>query len=875
MMRAHPTTRTVPAVIRGAIALAAASVTCAAGTDDLAGEETYGACHAGKLELAMRQVAGTDAATGRDLRNFPPDRRVDVRHMRLDLRFEDLETPRFSAVERLTVVPYAVPVTSLRLDAVGLDIHRVTLDGASVEHFIDDDSITLRFDPPLAGTVEREIVFTYDCIEPLDGIFFTPTAADVPGYTAEVHTQGESISNRHWFIAHDSPDERMTTELVVDVPNGYRASSNGRLLAHSGAGGREIWHWLQDKPHVSYLVSLIIGRFDVVEVPHSRVPMHVWVPEGLGHLVPGTYGRTGAMIDLFERRFGVPYPWDRYDQLLVKDFGAGGMENTSATTLSPTAILDETALLDGDLDSLIAHELAHQWSGDLLTCRDWAHIWLNEGFATFGSALWFEERDGKDAYLASMRRSFGVARRDRTTDEVGMVSPVYAHPDETFGRRANPYPKGAAILHMLRAALGEEIFWEGIKLYMERHSLGTVETNDLRLALEEVSGRGLEWFFRQWCERPGCPNLAVTSDYDAERRELLVRVEQTQTIDDRSPAFRFTLPVHVLTAHGHEVHEIAVAERSTSFRATLEGVPEVIAVDPELHVLCTLEVEQPAHLWLAQARRGPTIVARHRAIEALGKVDSAAHRAILAEFVRDAALHESLRNAALGALRGFGSHEAKATILALADERIDDARIRVNVIEALGDRERAEVEDRLVAAASADASYAVRAAAIGALAKLKAKERADLIAELVHFPSQSDRVREAALEALAEFDDARGLDLGMQYGAYGYMDRSRPTAIQVVGKLAHHDPDRAVPWLISLLDDPCGRPARAAGRALAGTGDERAEAPLRAMAETHRDPGVREQASAWLTTLREKMPKSGGDAGGPGGPPGRRGDAPG
>src|SRR5690606_32345803 len=225
---------------------------------------------------------------------------------------------------------------------------------------------------------------------------------------------------RHWFVCHDYPNERMTTELIVDVPAVYSVSSNGRLVSHLTTGDRAVWHWLQDKPHVPYLVTLVIGTFDIVEIPHDRVPMKVWVPQGLGDQVMQTYGRTGDMIDLFEQRFGVPYPWDRYDKRVVKNFGAGGMENTSATSMYPTAILDSTALLDGDLDGLIAHELAHQWTGDLITCKSWAHIWLNEGWATYCSALWNERRFGEDGYLDSIRNNFGVARRDRTTNELPM-----------------------------------------------------------------------------------------------------------------------------------------------------------------------------------------------------------------------------------------------------------------------------------------------------------------------------------------------------------------------------------------------------------------------------------------------------------------------
>jgi aminopeptidase N len=817
------------------------------------------ACRHGKLEHAA--LTAYEDTTGRNLRNFPPDRVVDHLHMKLEMRFDDLNDMRFSAVETLRVTPLGGPTRSLTLDAVGLDVQAVRLGAASVETFRDDETITLRFDPPLAMGAEHEIVFEYVCEHPYAGMTFTPDADGMPGYTAEVHTQGQTITNRHWFIAHDSPNERMTTELIVDVPAKYSVSSNGRLVSQFVNDDRAVWHWSQEQPHVSYLVSLVIGDFDVVDIPHARVPMKVWVPRGKGDQVQQTYGRTGAMLDVFEERFGVPYPWARYDQLVVKNFGAGGMENTSATTMYPTAILDATALLDRDLEGLIAHELAHQWTGDLITCKEWAHIWLNEGFATYGESLWYEKRDGWDGYLDDTRRNFRTARRDRTPGTEAMVSPVYDHPRDTFRRAGNPYPKGASVLHMLRSMLGDDVFFRGLQLYMNRHALGTVETDDFRYALEEVSGRGLEWFFDQWCYRPGTPDLAVSVEYGGEKRELVVEVEQKQHMDARTPAFRFTLPVHVRTASGDTVHMIDVDERTTSFRAVLDGVPSYVAIDPDLHVLCTMEVDKPQQMWTNQANDGPTTVARYRAINAIGDTDTADHRSLLASIVRDGERMVSERNAAVSALAGYGSDESKAAVLALLEEGVDEAKVRVNLVRALGDHDLERVGALLAQIAGGDASYATRVAAINTLGSHEAEAYADLIVDLVEFDSQHDQVRGAALSALADLDDARGLDLAIRYAAFGYMDRSRPTAIAAIGTLADHDHDRAVETLLDLLDDPCRRPSGSAGRALARLGDERAVKPFEAIADSHPNPRRRDEAKRWLETLRKEMKKKDGKDG--------------
>lgn len=839
--------------------LGAGLVAFAAGFGPMAAADILGetdSCLSGKLQRAelqqLEQSAAMDEATGKDLRNFPRDRVVDYLHMLLEMRFENLNDMRFSATETLRMKPIGKATQAITLDAVGLDITSLTYAGSAVEYYNDGEELTIRFDPPLALGKEHEIIIEYICDHPYAGLFFTPASADVPDYTAEVHTQGQAITSRHWFACHDSPNERMSTELIVDVPSGFSVSSNGRLVSQSDNGDRAIWHYLQGKSHVSYLVSLVIGKFDIVEIPHSRLPMQVWVPQGLGDKVMQTYGRTGEMIDLFEDRFGIAYPWARYDQVLAKNFGSGGMENTSVTTMYPSAVLDKAALLDKDLESLIAHELCHQWTGDMYTCKEWAHLWLNEGWATFGSALWFEYRDGEDGYLDSMRHNFNrVSLRDKAGQGLPMVSPVYEHPRETFRRAANPYPKGASIIHMLRRMMGDETFFEGVSVFMNRHALGVVETNDFRYAMEEVSGLGLEWFFEQWCYRPGVPELEINVKYDGKTRDLLIDIKQTQLIGEGSPAYQFTLPIFVRTNLGDNTYQIKVSEKETSYQTILDAPPILVAVDAYLHVLKKVKVDKPLAMWITQVNDGPTIAARHEAIAALSEIDSPETIELLAAIIRDESTRHTLRNTAIDSLADFGSDQARDELLAIAMSDIKEAKVRVTLVKQLNNFDKDKVVDFLVKTAGEDPSYATRIAAIEGLAHHEAKDHADLIADLVNFKSQHENVRKAALKALVKFDDPRGLDLAIKYAAYGNLDRARPSAIETIGKLAEHDKDKAVEVLLALLTDPERRAVRAAGSALSDVGDERAIEPIRAIYESNPNPQLRESAEKWLKKLEE------------------------
>ncbi|HRQ74480.1 MAG TPA: M1 family aminopeptidase [Phycisphaerales bacterium] len=812
---------------------------------------SHGCLH-GKLARAAWRAddAAWDKATGRDLRNYPPDRIVDYLHMTLWMRFECINDRKFTARQLLRFTPIGTPTAAVNLNAVALDIQTVRMNGRDIEYAYDETILTVRFDPPLPVGEEYELEFTYVCSQPWEGLYFTPSCESAPHYTAEVHSQGQSETNRHWFIAHDFPNDMLTTELIVDVPQEFQVSSNGRLMGQQlQPDGLMRWHWLQNKPHVSYLVTLVIGQFDIVHLPHSRVSMKVWAPLGTGHLVEQTYGNTGAMLDLFERRFGIRYPWDRYDQLIVKNFMAGGMENTAATTMYPTAIFDETALLDRDLDDLIAHELAHQWTGNLFTCKSWEHIWLNEGWATFSESLWAEEREGEDGYLDSIRNEFRIAEFDKTSGDLPMVSPIYAEADDVFGRIANPYPKGASIIHMLRMMLGEDAFWSGAQLYMSRHVHQVVETSDFRYAMEEASGRGLEWFFEQWCYRPGAPELEINVQYDGAARELVIAVEQTQQIDARTPAFRFNLPVHVKLGDDWHAFTIDVRERSVRFTRAIDRTPQVVAVDPFLHVLKTVKETKPLPMWVAQLEHGPTIVARHHAIAGIGKHDSPENIARLLAVAANDSTRHTLRNTAVTALAGLASPEARQALVNMLEAGVAEAKVRSHLVRALHEEKGDTFLDRLAVIASTDPSYATRVAAIHGLMRHKSKRHADTIAELVHFRSQHEEVRSAALVALVNMDDPRGLELAIQYAAYGNPDRARITAVQSVGNLWKHDPDRAVGFLLPLLHDPERGTAHAAGLALARIGDPRAIPPMRALAETHRDPSTRRAAAAWVEII--------------------------
>ena len=312
----------------------------------------------------------------------------------------------------------------------------------------------------------------------------------------------------------------MTSELVVTAPAGLQVISNGRLVSHAG----RVWHWKLDRTHVSYLITLVVGRFDKLEETWGKVRIRSFFPAGRKAEGKNAFVRTGKMMQFFSELVG-RYPWPHYDQIVVHDFIYGGMGNTGATTLNDRALHDDRARLDYSADGLVAHELAHQWFGDVVTCQTFEHLWLNEGFATYMAELWADKHLGRDSFLINRRRSVrGVIGR----------SPI---PKKFKFRRGMPsglsggaaYSRGAAVLHLLRKTLGDAAFFKAVKDYVAANSDRSIETETFRKALEASSGKQLGRFFDDWVYHPGVPKLRFFWSYSAERKAVLVAATQLQT----------------------------------------------------------------------------------------------------------------------------------------------------------------------------------------------------------------------------------------------------------------------------------------------------------------------------------------------------------
>lgn len=874
--------RVNPAVGNTAVAgVVAGLLACAGGALAQSGGQTS------SQSASTRERPGFDPKTGRSTLNYPPHRFARVSHVKVQARINDMNVKRMICSATLTVSGATGELSSLTLNAGVMTITGVSSPGREVifGHDPSDEVLNVRLSPPVPAGEKAELTVSYEINDPPEGIVWTPESPAYPGRAAQLHSQGQPESNRAWFPSHDFPNDRVTSEIIVTVPRGFRALSNGVLTSETRSAIEpfDTFHWTQDKPHANYLVSLVVGKFDVVDVGRGGLSMPVYVPPGQAERVERTFGRTPAMVKLFESLVDEPYPWAKYAQASVYNFNWGGMENTSATTLYENVALDRVAMLDGDEDALIAHELAHQWFGDLLTCKSWEHIWLNEGFATYFEALWAQYRGSgtpgrgpgpgslksdDDAYFTNLIKNRDDVVGADTPDapfQPGMASKIYAHPDDVFDKPANPYPKGGLVLHMLREKLGDKVFFQGLATYVDRHRNQPVETYQFRRALEDVSGLSLQRFFDQWVVRPGVPSVKITTQWDASAKQLRLSAKQTQRIDGFNPAFALDIPVWVMVAGESSPRVVTISMQTNEATASIDvpSEPAVVAVDPRLTQAAAFELEQPVARWITQTRSSLPLPARVQAVRQLGSAEGADRDdavRTLDELVRSSQT-QMVKTAsvdALAKLANAGNGPASATLVRLVQARTPDAVVRAEVVKQIGHSTehltpevRSAVASDLAKRFETEESYGVRSAIIGALGRLGASEQTPTILRAVTTPSRNDVIRVAAIEALARLDARKALSGVLERTRAGNSTELRVGAIRTLQTLAGTDPKTVVAALGELVKDPVWGVSIAAGTALSELGGPQAIATLEQFERDALGRWWKAKAAQWLREVED------------------------
>jgi aminopeptidase N len=774
---------------------------------------------------------------------FERDRPFLPRHLALDLAL-DLAARAIDGRATLRFERVDASARRLELDAVGFSLAGVGLDAGEgfqpAEHAYDGQTLSIAVP---AGVGAFQIEVRYRCV-PRRGLYFLAPDEHVPGRPRQVWTQCQDEDARYWVPCLDRPNVKQTTELRVRVPAGWNALSNGLLVARGREGESEIFHWKTDRPHSTYLLTLVAGEFSVLEGGEAAgVPLTYWVPPGSERDGRLSLGETPGMVQHFAMLTGTPFPWEKYAQAVVSDFVFGGMENTSATTLYEHVLLDDRARLDHTSEDLVAHELAHQWFGDYVTCRDWGHGWLNEGFATFFEHLHRERRFGPDEYEYGLRND-----QESYLGEAGgryrrpLVCRDYEAPVELFDRHL--YEKGALVLHLLRRELGDEAFWRGVGTYLRRHAFGLVETRDLCRALEDESGKSLERFFEQWAYRAGHPELSVRLEHDADAGLLLAHVKQGGGPGEAP----FDLALELDLADGTNPPRrecLRVGRPEETFALACAARPAFVVVDPRHRILGELRAELPADMLRRQLAAAPSARGRWLAAQALAHHDDVATLEALHAALRDEGAFWGVRAEAAAALGTLRSPEALAALRACTG--VAHPKARRAVAAALGSFQKPEAAEALRPLALGDPSYAVEAEAAKALGATRQAIAFDVLVELLDRPSWAELVRAGAIEGLAKLRDERALPYLLARSRYGQPPRARRAATRALASFGSDR--RAREALELLLDDVDPHVRHDAALALGDLGDAQAQPALARSLERESDGRVRRRVREAIAAL--------------------------
>ncbi|NOY78660.1 MAG: hypothetical protein GXO76_12415 [Calditrichaeota bacterium] len=779
-----------------------------------------------------------------------PDRDFHIIHYTLKLSF-DAPNKTLFAKERLTLTPFHSGVDSVVLDAAKMEIHSVQLvPKTNLKFKKHPEKLVIYLDQAYSSRDTLDVSIDYTVKKPKKGLYFILPKKGGKNHF-EIYSQGEMEDNHYWFPCWDYPNDRASSDVFITIKRPNIAISNGKLVAvtENKTDSTRTFHWKITTPHVSYLTSIVAGNYVKVEDFYKKIPVQYYVHPDQKPYAKPTFEKTPRIIEFFSKRIGVEYPYAKYAQSVVDNFMYGGMENISATTLTSATMRDRRSTIDGTSEGLIAHELAHQWWGDWLTCRNWTNSWLNEGFATYFASLWTEHTKGRDALDINMRNTAKVyMAEDSTVYRRTLNWYRYKYPINMFDRHA--YDKGAWVLHMLRYVVGDELFWKGLNTYAVTNAKKLVEAPDLKKAFEDGTGKNLYWFFNEWVYSGGYPKFDISKTWVDSLKALALHVKQTQVGDTLTTVFRMPVRIRMITGTHKQTARVTLSTADTTFYLPCTRNPDLVIFDPGNHILKTVHFNKSKDEWLLQLTRAEYAVDRLDALNALKKSykdDETVQRAIAARLKSDP--FWVLRRESARFLGEVHPQWAKAELVsAMHDPK---SRVRAEAISALASFKDTTLVAKIQETFQSDSSYAVESAAIRAIARLDSTHALPFLQKALAMDSYNEQIRKAAIRALARLKTPEAVDIMLPYGSLNYPATLRMSVLRAVGRAGKKNP-KVVPFLIEHLKDPSNWARRQAAFTLSRIGDYRAIQPLEEAIKNEIDPRVKKSMEIALKHLKSK-----------------------
>lgn len=785
--------------------------------------------------------------------HYAPNRQVDVQHIKLDVT-PDFKQKTVSGTATITAKVIAKPVEVLRLDAVNLNIKDVRCETATVEDYYSSRSdLQITFDEPLEAGTEFTIQVEYSA-EPIQGLYFRTEDMGYLKSDTHIWTQGEAHEARHWFPCFDYPNERSSTEIICHVPKEMTVLSNGeRMGEEEDEAGLKAVRWLQEKPHVNYLMCLVAGNFEKLEKKHRDVPLGFYSQPSLAKYAKNSFVDTKAIMAFFEEEIGVEFPWVKYDQVTIVDFTAGGMENTSLTTLTHRTLFSEATENLKTTRGLDAHEMAHQWFGDYVTCKDWSHLWLNEGFATYYTHLYEGHKFGRDAMLYGLYKDAENAVLPRKNDTKPIVYNAYKNPMDQFDYRA--YPKGSWVLHMLRSQLGPDLYRKCIKAYLEKHALTSVVSDDLRQVIEEHSGQSLDRFFDQWVYSPRHPDLKISYKWLPKQSLAKVTIAQTQKIEKDVRLFHFPTKLRFVVEGETVDHDIIIRESEEDFYVPLDDKPTIVRFDPEYSVLASVDFNKADDLLKAQIENKDDMMGRLLAAKALGKrktKDSA-------KLLKTALNEDPFFGVRMQAAKSLEAHGTDETYATLAESwKQDDARVRETIVRSLTKRYHDDTPKLIDAILTSEQNPAILAIATRDLGRFNNADSRELIIEQLNSESFNNQLADAAIGAIRSQKDPsykKPLMNVLKEFEGRFTSRGFASGLSTLGAISRPLEKKADVrrFLLAYVNHPKSTVQAGAIRALGELGDPRATAAIESFTSSPKSR-VASAAKSAVAELRKEKP---------------------
>lgn len=807
--------------------------------------------------------------------HYNPDRPGNVDHIFLDLTL-DIPKKSFKGTCNITLTPVRQGIKQLTLDAVDLEIESVLIDNISQPFDYDGENLTINL---LHFTTDKQfkLAIAYAKTEPQRGIYFILPDENYPNKPTQVWTQGEDEDSRFWFPCFDYPGQLATSEIKIKVAKPYIAISNGELIAQEETKNFNIFHWLQKQIHPTYLMTLAVGNFAIIEDKWQNIPVNYYVEKKREADAQRSMGKTPRMIAFFSEKFGYPYPYPKYAQVCVDDFIFGGMENTSTTLLTDRCLLDERATLDNkNTESLVAHELAHQWFGDLVVIKHWSHAWIKEGMASYCEVLWTEYEYSKDDaayYLLKEARAY--IQEDSSRYRRPIVTNVYREAIELYDRHL--YEKGACVYAMIRAILGDELWHKTIHTFVQDHAHKTVETIDLLRAIEKATGYNLGSIFDQYVFRGGHPDFKINYSWDNDNNLASVKVTQTQAKEENGKIkdlFELKIPLafgNLKKKNSDKVKltnfTLKITQKEQTFYFPVEKKPDFISFDVGNNYLKTVKLEYPVAELKAQLKHDPDPISRIYAAIALQKKGNL--EAVKA--LKQALIEDTFWGVKVEVAKQLGKIKLDQATDALIEGLKDqDSRVRKAVIDSLSEIKTVQSYETVKnIVAVGDASYYVESAAIQGLGKIvagnleaKQTEVIEILRQiLIEKSGWNEIIRSGAITGLSNLKTSpEAADLIIEYTALGVPQPLRLAAIRALGSVASGQKPEKLAVIFDtfelILRDTFFLTQMALITALSQIENSKAIAILSTLAETSPDGRVKQRAEEAINKVREKL---GGD----------------